>query len=97
MRDFAPIAIDEPPELGEQDSAVNPVELVLVALGTCQEIMYPAYASVMDIALDSVKVNASGYLDLKGLFGLDENVPAGYSRFVFEVDHASALCQKLHQ
>lgn len=86
VRNFAPMAIDEPPELGGQDSAPNPVELVLVALGTCQEIMYSAYASVMDIQLDSVKVNARGYLDLKGLFGLDDNVPAGYSRITFETE-----------
>lgn len=84
VREFDPLFIDEPPELGGKDSAVNPVELVLVALGTCQEIMYSAYASVMDIPLDSVKVNARGYLDLKGLFGLDPEVPAGYKRITFE-------------
>lgn len=86
VRDFAPIAIDEPAELGGQDSAMNPVELVLVALGTCQEIMYSAYASVMDIPLDSVKVNARGYLDLKGLFGLDAAVPPGFQRITFETE-----------
>lgn len=86
VRDFAPMTVDEPPELGGQDSAVNPVELVLVALGTCQEIMYAAYASVMDIELDSVKVNVRGYLDLKGLFGMDENVPPGYKRISFETE-----------
>jgi uncharacterized OsmC-like protein len=90
VRDFPPIAIDEPVELGGQDSAPNPVEMVLVALGTCQEIMYSAYAAVMDIPLDSVKVNARGYLDLKGLFGLDENVPAGYSRITFEAELESS-------
>lgn len=84
VRDFAPMTIDEPPELGGQDSAANPVELVLVALGTCQEIMYSAYAAVMDIQLDSVKVNVRGYLDLKGLFGLDADVPPGYKRITFE-------------
>lgn len=86
VRNFEPMIIDEPPELGGQDSAPNPVELVLVALGTCQEIMYSAYASVLDIPLDSVKVNVRGYLDLKGLFGMDETTPAGYSRITFEAE-----------
>lgn len=90
VRNFPPIAVDEPPELGGQDSAVNPVELVLVALGTCQEIMYSAYASVMDIPLDGVKVNARGYLDLKGLFGLDPATPPGYSRITFETELESS-------
>lgn len=84
VRQFEPISIDEPPELGGQDSAANPVELVLVALGTCQEIMYSAYAACMDIPLDSVKVNVRGYLDLKGLLGLDPSVPPGYKRIQFE-------------
>ena len=84
IRDFPPMVIDEPPELGGNDAGVNPVELILAALGTCQEIVYSAYASVMDIPLDSVQVNVKGYLDLKGLLGMDESVPAGYSQITFE-------------
>lgn len=83
VRNFAPMIIDEPPELGGQDAGPNPVELVLVALGTCQEIMYSAYASVMGIELTSVKVDIKGKLDLKGLFGLDKSVPAGYTSISF--------------
>jgi len=84
IRDFPAFTIDEPPELGGQDSASNPVELVLGALGACQEIMYSAYASVMDIKLDSVQVDVRGYLDLKGLFGMDEEIPAGFKRVSFD-------------
>ena len=84
IRDFPEFAIDEPPELGGKDSSYNPVELVLAAPGTCQEIMYSAYASVMDIKLDSVEVDVRGYLDLKGLFGMEEGVPAGFKRISFE-------------
>ncbi|MFK5948784.1 MAG: OsmC family protein [Methylococcales bacterium] len=84
IRDFPKFTIDEPPELGGQDSAMNPVEMVLGALGSCQEIIYSAYASVMDIELKSVEVDVRGYLDLQGLFGMDENIPAGFKRVSFE-------------
>ena len=84
VRDFPPMVIDEPPVLGGQDAGQNPVELVLVALGTCQEIMYSAYASVMGVEIDSVKVNVKGNLDLKGMFGLDETVPAGFTDVSFQ-------------
>ena len=84
VRDFPPMIIDEPPVLAGKDAGMSPVELVLVSLGTCQEIMYAAYASVMDIPLDSVKVNVKGNLDLKGLFGMDEAVPAGFTDIAFE-------------
>jgi putative redox protein len=84
VREFAPIIVDEPPDLGGTDAAANPVELLLVALGACQEIMYSAYASVMGVQLNSVKVNLRGYLDLRGLFGMDEAIPPGYQKIIFE-------------
>tara|TARA_R110000787_G_scaffold55239_2_gene127646 strand:- start:11057 stop:11458 length:402 start_codon:yes stop_codon:yes gene_type:complete len=77
------MTIDEPPALGGKSAGPNPVELVLVALGTCQEIMYAAYASVMGIKLDSVKVALKGDIDLKGMFGLDELTPAGFTKISF--------------
>lgn len=84
VREFEPMTVDEPAELGGTNQAANPVELVLGALGTCQEIMYAAYASVMGIKLDSVKVDVKGYLDLKGLFAMDETVPAGFTKICYE-------------
>jgi len=68
IRDFNTMTIDEPPELGGGNAGPNPVELLLAALGTCQEIMYAAYASVMGVELTSLKVDVKGYLDLQGLF-----------------------------
>lgn len=101
IRDFPAMTIDEPPELGGKDSGPNPVEIVLVALGTCQEIVYRAYASVMGIKLDSVKVDVRGYLDLRGLFAMEEGVPAGYQKIVFETQIQSSASdeelQKLAQ
>ncbi|KAA0217720.1 MAG: OsmC family peroxiredoxin [Lautropia sp.] len=84
VRDFPPITVDEPPELGGANAGPNPVELVLVALGTCQEIMYSAYAAVLGIPLESVRVDMRGFLDLRGLFNLDEKIPAGYEKIEFE-------------
>ena len=89
VRDFEEIFVDEPPSLGGNDSSMNPVELILAALGTCQEIMYAAYASVMDIKLNSVSVEVKGKLDLKGLFGMDENIPAGYSSISYVTNISS--------
>lgn len=84
VRDFAPIVVDEPPELGGQDKGANPVELLLVSLGACQEIMYSAMASMMGIRLDEVKVDLKGSLDLKGLFGMDPSIPPGYQKITYE-------------
>lgn len=90
VRNFAPIVVDEPPELGGQDKGVNPVELLLVSLGACQEIMYAAMAAMMGIKLDEVKVDLKGSLDLKGLFGMDASIPPGYQKITYETTLTSS-------
>jgi uncharacterized OsmC-like protein len=98
IRNFPPLVIDEPPALGGADAGANPVELVLAALGSCQQIMYAAYASVMDIPLEGVDITARGYLDLQGLFGLDATIPPGFQRVTFDVDiHSSASEDQLRK
>jgi uncharacterized OsmC-like protein len=64
---------------------VSPADIVLVALGTCQEIMYVALASTMDIELDEVKVDVDADLDLHGLAGLDPEIPPGLLEMRYDV------------
>ena len=77
VRGFEPMVIDEPAAFGGGDTAMSPADVVLVAMGTCQEIMYAALASTMDIQLDEVTVKVNADLDLRGLAGMDENIPPG--------------------
>ncbi len=76
------VAHDEPVELGGTNGAPNPVEAVLAALGSCQAIVYRAYASVLGLRLDEVRVDAIGDLDLRGLIGAAP-VTAGLQRISF--------------
>lgn len=76
------MTMDEPLELGGTDTGPNPVEVLLAALGSCQEIVYRAYAAIMGLEIERIEVHAKGYLDLRGLLGLAE-VPAGFSQVSF--------------
>ena len=76
IRDFR-IKIDEPTSLGGSDQRPNPVELVLAALGACQEITYRLYADTLGIPLNAVSVKLTGRLDLRGFFAVDEGVRPG--------------------
>lgn len=76
--------VDEPPALGGDDSAPNPVEYVLASLGACQAIVYRALASLKGIHLESVTVNTKGHLDLNGFLGLDSSARPGFSKVEFE-------------
>lgn len=85
VRDFEPTVVDEPAAFGGEDSAISPGDIVMVALGTCQEIMYVALASTMDIPIDEVKVDVTGDLDLHGLMGLNPDVPPGMLEMSYHV------------
>jgi putative redox protein len=74
------LTVDEPTTLGGTDQGPNPVELVLAALGSCQEITYRAFAAALDIPLESVSVKLRGDLDLRGFFAVDPSVRPGYQR-----------------
>lgn len=76
------LTMDEPLELGGTDTGPNPVEMLLAALGGCQEIVYRAYASVLGLTIERIEVHAKGYLDLRGLLNLAD-VPAGFSQVSF--------------
>jgi putative redox protein len=88
IRDFQ-FKVDEPPLIGGTDTGPTPVELVLAALGTCQEIVYATYARVLGIPVERVDVTAEGRVDLRGFFGVAE-VPAGFQDVTFTVDIASS-------
>src|SRR6185295_10054043 len=76
IRQFS-LTVDEPATLGGTDTGPNPVELVLAALATCQEITYRAYATALGIPLESVSVKLEGALDLRGFFAVKDDVRAG--------------------
>lgn len=77
IRDFT-VTVDEPEALGGSDKGPNPVEIVLAALGTCQEITYRLYADAMGIPLDGISVRVEGDLDLRGLFAAKQGVRPGF-------------------
>ena len=81
IRGFA-VRFDEPKGLGGTDTGPNPVEAVLAALGSCQAIVYRAYANALGLRIDRVEVEAKGYLDLRGFLG-DSQYPAGFDRVTF--------------
>jgi len=77
MRKHA-LVVDEPKRLGGGDEGPSPTELALAALASCQAITYRVWAHRLGIALERVHVEAAGDIDLRGFFGTEEGVPAGY-------------------
>ena len=70
VRAFDPIGSDEPRSLGGHDTAPNPVELLLAALGNCLTVGYAAHATAEGIAIRSLRIDLEGQLDLAAFLGL---------------------------
>lgn len=64
------ILMDEPENLGGTDVAMNPVEALLCALGSCQTIVATAFAAANDIIFEELHIDLEGDLDPDGFMGL---------------------------
>ncbi|MFC9664795.1 OsmC family protein [Nocardia sp. NPDC127606] len=70
VRKFAAIPSDEPSALGGADTAPNPVEQLLAALGNCLAVGYAANATIAGIRIDDLRIDVKGDLDLHVFLGL---------------------------
>ena len=88
IRNEHELVVDEKPILGGCDLGASPVELILAALGTCQEIMYSVIASSLDIKLEECDVNLTADLDVRGLLGVEtqERVCPGFSNINYSTN-----------
>lgn len=95
------LTVDEPRGIGGSDAGPSPIELVLAALGTCQEITYRAFATALGIHLRGVAVRVEGDIDLRGFFGVDDTVRPGFERLrlhvALDTDASAADVQRLRE
>jgi len=70
----------EPPVLLGNNEGANPVEFLLHALAGCVTTTFVLHAMARGIAIRELSTELAGELDVRGLLGLDDAVPAGYER-----------------
>ncbi|MEV0544560.1 OsmC family protein [Nocardia salmonicida] len=99
IRKFAAIPSDEPAALGGGDTAPNPVEQLLAALGNCLAVGYAANATVAGIRIDNLRVDVKGDLDLHVFLGLAQG-HAGFESITatvsIETDASREQLEELH-
>jgi uncharacterized OsmC-like protein len=100
VRNFAPYKSDEPAALGDSDSAPNPVEQLLGALGNCLAVGYAANATAEGISIRSLQISLEGNIDLRTFLGLAQE-HAGYqaiqARVKLDTDASPEQLAALHQ
>ena len=94
------IDIDEPFELGGGNAFANPQEYLLAAVNACMIVGYTALCALQGITLEKLEITTEGDIDLRGLFGLDPQVAAGYrelrSRVMIKGDGTEEQFRKIH-
>lgn len=83
-RDFT-IRIDEPYELCGTNQFANPQEYLLAALNACMIVGYAVGCASKGIALEELRIETEGEIDLRGFLGLDSGVKAGYENLRYTV------------
>lgn len=81
IRDLQPVVIDEPPHLLGENTAPNPSESVLAALGACLAVGYMANASQRGINLTTISIELEGDIDVSAVWGLGDTAEGKVAGF----------------
>jgi uncharacterized OsmC-like protein len=76
---------DEPAALGGADTALDPMELVLAAVGTCVTAGWVTEAVQRGVEYRSLEVAVTGTYDLRGYLRLDRSVRPGFQTIEYAV------------
>jgi uncharacterized OsmC-like protein len=67
------LRVDVPKQIGGIDNGPNPQEYLLLGLGAC--VLRELLADGERPAMDAVEIDVSGLVDLRGMMGIDDQVP----------------------
>jgi uncharacterized OsmC-like protein len=87
---------DEPAIAAGQNSAPNAMEYVLHALAACLTGTLVYHAAVRGIGIEAVESSYTGDMDVRGLFGLSDDVRKGFNKVRVNMRVKSeATCEEL--
>jgi uncharacterized OsmC-like protein len=72
VRDLSPMLVGEPPALLGDDSAPNPSETALAALGSCISVGMLANATHRGVTLTKIEVEMEGDIDISAVWGVGD-------------------------
>lgn len=73
------LTFDQAAPIGD-DAGPTPGAALLAALGACQAQVYRFWSQKLGIVIDDLRVDVRGAIDVRRLFGADEEVRPGFSR-----------------
>lgn len=79
------VVVDEPKGFGGEDSAANPAEVLLAALGASLSVTLRCHAALLGMSVGRIEVDLSGDLDIRGFFGTDPAIRSGFQSLTLKV------------
>lgn len=79
------VVVDEPKVFGGKDSAANPAEVLLAALGASLSVTLRCHAALLGISVGRIQVDLAGDLDIRGFFDADPAVRSGFQSLTLTV------------
>jgi uncharacterized OsmC-like protein len=92
IRELAPVVVDEPPHLLGEDTAPNPSEALLAALGACLAVGVHANATARGIKLTKLELLIEGDINVTAVWGtgdLADDKPLGFTAIRVKFDVAT--------
>lgn len=79
------VVADEPKSFGGENSAANPAEVLLAALGASLAVTLRCHAALLGIAVGRIEVDLAGDLDIRGFFDADPAVRSGFQALKLQI------------
>jgi uncharacterized OsmC-like protein len=95
------IQSDEPLELFGTNTAPNPQDLLLAAVNACMMVGFVVAATARGVAIESLEIESSVALDLRGAFGVDPAIKPGAEKLRYEIrvkgDASPEVFEEIHR
>ena len=72
---------DFPGQMGGKSDGPTVCEMCMASIGSCVSQTIIAYATMMGIQLDSIRVDTEGDMDIRGMTGISDKVRSGAQEF----------------
>lgn len=96
------LASDFPDELGGMSKGPTVCEMCMASIASCISQTIVAYATMMRVQLDSIRVETEGDVDIRGFTGVSEKVRPGAQEFRMDIhleskDASEEQLEKLYE
>ena len=93
-REAYTLASDYPDEMGGMSKGPTVCEMCMASIGSCISQTIVAYATMIGVQLDSIRIQTEGDVDIRGFTGVSEDVRPGAQEFRMDIHLESKTASK---